>query len=905
MADGKGVVVSGAERMNADRWQKVKSIFDAVVELESDARDRVLDRECGSDGDLRVEVEKLLSSSKASDGFLEQPASSHVASAILEPKGMLHAGDRFAHYKIIRQIGIGGMGEVYLAEDEKLDRRVAIKILNQRFGKNDSHLQRFIREAKAASSLNHPNILVIHEIGVGEDANFIVSEFVEGRTLREMIGGSELKVSDVLDITIQIAEALSAAHGAGIVHRDIKPENIVVRPDGYVKVLDFGLAKLLKPQNIFLDEGDKTAIQNHTAQGVIMGTVNYMSPEQAKAETVDERTDIFSLGVVIYEILTGATPFQGDSMSETFANLINAEPPALALPASSMSQELQRIVSKMLRKEKGERYQTSKDLLADLKALRENIAFDEKLGDLRADTSSNSTAPLPRHTNPVDPSNTTASIPKGRAAILRWVTVALLAVAAIGLAYYLYTGRQNSVSNDRRSLAVLPFTNASQDVNAEYLADGVSESIINSLSQLSGLKVMSRNSSFRFRNDQSDTRAIASQLNVENIVTGDIKQVGDKLVINVRLIDAGDDSQIWGNQYVSTLTDVIAAQNEIAQAVARNLKVKLTPSDTAQLSKRYTENIEAYQLYLRGRFHVLKILPDEIRQGIAYFQQAIDLDPNYALAYAGISGAYRGLAIGTEISPADSFAKSRAAANRAIEIDDTVPDGHTGLGMTMFWADWDWDGAEQHLRRAIELNPNDVNGHLFYAHVLSNTGRHQQALGEVKLARELDPLSPFAGALEGQFLFHAGKHDEALDRLQKTLDLAPNFWMPHSFAALVYIDKRMFPEALAAARKARTLSAASTFSIGLETYALAKMGNREEAEKVLGEMLEISRTRGMPPTHLATAYNGLGDTESALEWLEKGFAERDPKMTFLKVDPKWNNLRSSPRFIELMRRMNF
>ena len=891
--------------MNAERWKKVKALFDAVVELQPAERDRILDRECEADVDLRREVEKLLASSEDSGGFLERPASSHVASAILEPNGILNAGDRFAHYKIVQRIGVGGMGEVYLAEDEKLDRRVAIKILNERFGKNDSHLQRFIREAKSASSLNHPNILVIHEISVGEDANFIVSEFVEGRTLRELVGGPELTVAFVLDIAIQIAEALSAAHGAGIVHRDIKPENIVVRPDGYVKVLDFGLAKLLKPQNILLDEGDKTAIQNQTAQGVIMGTVNYMSPEQAKAETVDERTDIFSLGVVIYELLTGSTPFQGDSMSETFANLINAEPPALALPPSRMSQELERIVSKMLRKEKGERYQTSKDLLADLKAVRETIAFDEKLGSARADALTNSTAFLPQQTDPIGQSKPTARILKGRTAILRSVTVAVLAVAALGLAYYLYTGRQNAVSNERRSLAVLPFTNASRDANAEYLADGVSESIINNLSKLSGLKVMSRNSSFRFRNDQSDTHQIASQLNVDTLVTGDIRQIGDRLVINVRLVNAADDSQIWGNQYVSTLTDVIAAQNEIAQAVARNLQLRLTPSDSMQLSKRYTENVEAYQLYLRGRFHVHKLLPDEIRQGISYFQQAIDLDPNYALAYAGIAGAYRGLALGTEISPADSFAKARAAAKRAIEIDDTLSDGHTGLGMTMFWADWNWDGAEQELRRALELNPNDVDAHLFYAHLLSNTGRHQIALNEVRLARELDPLFPFAGALEGQFLVHAGKPDEALDRLQKTFDLAPNFWMPHSFAAIAYIEKGMYPEALAEARKARALSAASTFSIMLETYALARMGNREGAEKTLGEMMEIGKTRGMPPTHIAHAYNALGDTESALEWLERGFTERDPKMVFLKVDPKWNSLRSQPRFIELMKRMNF
>ncbi len=812
MADSKGVVVSGTERMNAERWKKIKELFDAVADLDPGARDQFLEQACESDATLRSEVEKLLSSSEGADGFMEQPAASHVASAFLEPKGMLQVGDRFAHYKILRQIGVGGMGEVYLAEDEKLDRRVAIKILNERFGKNDSHLERFIREAKAASSLNHPNILVIHEISVGEDANFIVSEFVEGRTLRDLIGGSELTISQALEFAIQIGGALSAAHGAGIVHRDIKPENIVVRPDGYIKVLDFGLAKLLKPGNLFVDTENETAIQNQTARGVIMGTVNYMSPEQAKGETVDERTDIFSLGVVLYELLTGVTPFKGNSMSETFANVINAEPPPLTLTASNVSDELQRIISKTLRKDKNERYQTAKDLLADLNGLKENIAFDEKLGNSRAAGTNNSTAFRPHASGATaEPDTRTGadSIATVFGRVRSIIVFAVLVIAAIGLTYYFYPG--DPVSNGRRSLAVLPFANASQDPNAEYLADGVSESIINNLSQLSGLKVMSRNSSFRFKNDQSDTRAIASSLGVDTLVTGDIRQVGDKLVINVRLINASDDSQIWGSQYVRTLTDVIAAQNEIAQAVARNLKVKLTPSDTVQLNKRYTENAEAYQLYLRGRFHVYKLLPDEIRQGIGYFQQAIDLDPNYALAYAGIADAYRSLAIGSEISPAESFAKSKAAANRAIEIDDSLSDGHTTLGMTMFWGDWDWGGAEKQFQNAIELNPNDVNAHLYYAHLLSNMGRHQEALNEVKLARELDPLFPFAGALEGQFLFHAGNNDEALDRLKKTFDLAPNFWMPHLFASMVYVEKAMYPEALAEARKARALAAASTY----------------------------------------------------------------------------------------------
>ncbi|MEP7212993.1 MAG: protein kinase [Acidobacteriota bacterium] len=893
--------------MNAERWKSVRALFDVVVEMEPEARGRFLDRACRSDRTLRSEVEKLLSSFDEAGSFLEEPAAGQVASEILQPTQMLPDGGRFAHYKIIRQIGVGGMGEVYLAEDEKLDRRVAIKILNERFQKNDSHIQRFIREAKAASSLNHPNILVIHEISVGEGANFIVSEFVDGRTLRDLINRNDLTLQSTLDIAIQIAGALAAAHGAGIVHRDIKPENIVVRADGYVKVLDFGLAKLLKPQGLFTDGEQETVRQNHTAHGVIMGTVNYMSPEQAKGEVVDERTDIFSLGVVLYESVSGSAPFQGNSMSETLANLINAEPAPLAGIAPNVPDELPRIISKTLQKGRNDRYQTSKDLLADLTKLKENITFNEKLGLSRDKTMNDSTAVLARNTDEVPRGdNATGKIQTKRAIGPGAVALILLLVTSVvGLGYYFYAGRQNTSAGERRSLAVMPFANASQDANAEYLADGVTESIINNLAQLSGLKVMSRNSSFRFKADQSDTRAIAAKLNVDTLVTGDIKQLGDKLVINVRLINASDDSQIWGKQYIRPVTDVIAAQNEIAQSVAENLKVKITQSETLVLNKRYTDNPEAYHLYLRGRFHVFKLVPDEIRQGIAYFQQAIDLDPNYALAYVGMSDAYRSLAVGSEISSRESLARSKAAANRAIELDETLSDGHAALGMTLFWGEWDWQGAEAQYQRALELNPNDTNAHLFYAHFLSNMGRHPEALREIAVARDLDPLFPFVGALEGQFLFQAGKVDEALDRLQKTLELAPNFWMTHLFASSAYIEKGMFEEALAEARKAKQLSTASTYSIGLESFALAKLGRRDEAGKVLNELMEMAKNREVPATHIALAYNGLGDTQKSLEWLERAFAEHDPKMAFLKVDSKWNNLRTQPRFIELMKQMNF
>ena len=470
---------------------------------------------------------------------------------------------------------------------------------------------------------------------------------------------------------------------------------------------------------------------------------------------------------------------------------------------------------------------------------------------------------------------------------------------------FLSVRKTASSGNVKKSLAVLPFANLGQDENAEYLASGITESIINNLSQISSLKVMSRHSAFRFKDNQTDTKNIAAQLGVETLVTGDIKQLGDKLVINVRLIDASDDSQIWGNQYVKNSGDIITAQNEIAQAVAANLRVKLTDSEQRQLTKHPTENAEAYQLYQRGRFHVFNLTAPEIQKGISNFQQAIEIDPNYALAYAGLADAYRSLAVGSEMLPTELLPKAKAAALKAVELDDNLSDGHTTLGSTLFWGDWNWREAENQYKRALELNPDDTNAHLLYGHLLSNLGRHDEALLEVKRARELDPLFPFAGALEGQFLHHAGRTDEALERLKKTFELAPNFWFPHLFASSVYSTKGMYAEAVIEARKAKEFAPAQTVSDAFEGYALAKSGKREEAQALLDGLLKLSTTRFVPPDHIALIYNGLGETEKALDWLEKGYEQKDPKMTFLKVEPKWNNLRREPRFIALMQRMNF
>ncbi len=894
--------------MKNDGWEKAKRIFADAVKLEPEIRLQYLIEVCADDTDTRCEVESLLASFDDAESFLETPAAGEFPSVIKSGGKQLGTGKCFGHYEIIEQIGVGGMGEVYLAADKKLDRKVAVKILNEKFSRDESNLGRFTREAKAASALNHPNILVIHEIGETDEANYIVSEYVEGKTLRERLKESSLKLSEVLDIAIQIVSALTVAHFSNIVHRDIKPENVMIRPDGYVKILDFGLAKLVEQKAIGFEAS--TIQQNQTEKGMILGTVNYMSPEQAKAERVDEQTDIFSLGVVVYEMIAGRTPFAGNTMSETFANLINAEPLPLPRFAANVPDEMQRIVSKMLRKNKDERYQTMKDLLSDLKDLRENLAFDSRLEKSHLRSDGKATAILLPPTGDANEQtaetrdNFTQQI-KQHKSLAALALIALL-VGAIGLGYYFIAEKKSLTSADgKKSIAVLPFVNASQDPNAEYLSDGITESIINNLSQLAGLKVMSRNSAFRFKNNQNDPRNIAAQLGVETLVTGDIRQIGDRLVINVRLIDASDDSQIWGNQYVKTSTDIISSQNEIAQAVANNLRLKLTNSEQQRLGKNYTENVEAYQLYLRGRYHYYKLTQPEIRKSIDFYQKAIQIDPNYALAYAGMADAYRTLPLaGRNVASKEALPQAKAVAERALEIDFNLAEAHIVLGWVGFLYDWDWKASEAEFKRAIELAPNNSEAHRGYAHLLSNTGRHDEAVAEGRRAREFDPLNLITNALEGQFLYYAGRYEEAIDRLQKTLELDPNFWIAHGVLGRVYILQKRYAEAIAELNKARELSSGSTEPIAHLGYALAKSGNREQAQATLAELKSLAAENYVPAYNFAIIYNGLGEKEEALNYLERSFQEREVQISFVKIDTRWDEFRAAPRFIEIIKRMN-
>lgn len=878
-------------------WEQAKEIFVNAIGLAPDERLPFVESECSGDSALFEEVTSLLDSYE-DDSFLETPATRAIAETLLFDGPKFAPGKILGRYKIVRQLGTGGMGEVYLAEDNQLDRKVAIKVLNKRFSFNSANIQRFIREAKAASALNHPNILVIHEIGESDNAKYIVSEYVAGRTLREVLKHSRIEVSVVLDIAIQVAGALSEAHGERIIHRDIKPENIVVRPDGYVKVLDFGLAKLMGGGPALSGSGHTAETHNKTAEGLILGTVNYMSPEQAKGEQVDERTDIFSLGSLLYEMITGCTPFEGGSLSETFANLIKVEPPPLSRHGEDIPDELQRIVSKLLQKDKDKRYQTMSDALVDLKALREDLAFGERLD--RSTPSGDAVRSADLGVGRFDLPSGIFSNPR-RTGIITSLIVLILIAGALG-GYYYYSRRSGPVTlNGKKTLAVLPFVNSSQDPDVEYLSDGITENVINNLSQISGLKVMPRNSSFKFKDDQNDISAIASKLRVENIITGDIKQLGGKLVVNVHLIDASDDSQIWGKQYIRSSADIFAVQSEIASEVAQTLKVRLTDTDTRRLNKRYTDNVEAYQLFLKGQYSWNKHTRDDVLKSIEFYNQALEKDPHYALAYYGLSAAY-GVLGNNFMPPREAFPKAKAYAAKAIEIDETLAEAHGAMAAVNLYYDWDWAAAEKELKRGQQLDPDSPQLCLLEGDRLEIKGRFDEAKAQRKRTLEIDPLLPQFNYVDGATSYFAGEYDDAVTQLEKTVELEPRYYQTYVFLGQAYEQKAMYAKAIETYQRGMTIGHGPDLVAALG-HAYALQGDREKAENALEELRKMSRETYVSPYWFAELYVGLNDKDQTLNWLEKAFQDRSDLLIWLNVEPTFKPMHDHPRFQDLVRRI--
>jgi serine/threonine protein kinase/Tfp pilus assembly protein PilF len=798
-------------------------------------------------------------------------------------------GEKFGHYKVEAAIGAGGMGEIYRARDLRLKRDVAIKILPENLLENASAVERFMREARAASALNHPNILTIYDIGEIEKVHFIATEFVEGQTIRERLKKSPFKIEEALDVAIQICSALDAAHAAGIVHRDIKPENIMLRTDGYVKILDFGIAKLSEPvagemknktgpnaQRDFPAQADAaTLAYSATSPGMIIGTAAYLSPEQARGQKVDTRSDIFSLGVVIYEMITGVPPFSGASIADIIAAVLGTEPKPLSeFLRSAAPSELEWIIAKALRKQREERYQTVREMLADLRRLRQRLQFETELRRV-SDSGLTNRTHLNEHATLLMPQNQTRTlIKKTRRAI--------------------------------DSLAVLPFVNVTGDEKSEYLSDGITECTINSLSKLPKLRVVPRSTVFRYKGKENDLQRIGEELGVRAVFAGRVMQLGDAIIIKTELVDIANQAHIWGEEYRRTMTDIFSLQDEIAEDIGRKLRLKLTGEDKKKLAKHYTDNAEAYQLYLKGRYFVTTKRTEKfIKKGIGLFQKAIDLDPNYALAYSGIAEAYGFLASSTGgWAPHKAYPKAKAAALKALEIDDRLAEAYCSLGFSRLLYDWDFTGAERDFKRAIELSPNYPNAHDGYGFYLKAVGRHREAIEKGLEVERLDPLSPFAHISLGYAYYFARDFEKAIEECNKALELDRYSTFAYRNLGLAYLQRGSLENAINALSKAVTFSSggpAFESYLGL-AYALA--GKRAEAEEVLENLRQSAEKSYVPAYSFAMVYMGLNDIDKTFEYLEKAFAERSGFLPFLKVEPMVDSLRNDPRFEDLLWRID-
>ncbi|MBA3231454.1 MAG: protein kinase [Acidobacteria bacterium] len=807
------------------------------------------------------------------------------------------AGTRLGRYEVRYPLGAGGMGEVYLAHDTKLDREVALKILPPEFAADEDRMSRFVREAKSASALNHPNIITIHEIGESDGTHFIVSEFINGKTLNEYAKSNPLNLKSALEIAIQIASALDESHSAGIVHRDLKADNVMVRSNGLVKILDFGIAKLSSSNNqAGLDTEAATAIKSGTTPGMIIGTASYMSPEQAKGRRVDARSDIFSFGICLYEMLTGRLPFTGENAMDVIGAILHKEP--APIDELEVPLDIRRIVDKCLRKDCEGRYQTAKDLLIDSKGVWQQLEFQHTLERTASPNREEATTRV--LTAPAsEVSHTTSSaeyiageVKKHKLVWLGALGVLIVALAAAG---YLTAFRATPIN----SIAVLPFVNVGDDRDREYLSDGLSENLINTLSRLSQLKVIARSSSFKYRGEHIDIQDAAQKLGVGAIRTGRVGRRSDELQISVELMNTADNTLIWGDVYNRKVADALRLPEEIAHAVSQKLQLKLSDAQERQIAKRTTQSPQAYQFYMNGIFYRRTNGAENIRKAIEYQNQAVALDHNFALAYTELSINFAALVEIGALSAKEGMPQARSAAEKALALDETLAEAHDALAGVRYF-EFEWAGAESASKRAIELNPNLAGAHTLYADYLSRSGRFDEALREIRLAQELDPLRTGLIANEGTIFYHARRYDEAiLVKMQIHAEAVENPFF-HLELANAYVQKGQYAEAILSYQTSLKLEETTSALIYLaRVYALS--GRRKEAIAILDKLKTTEKY--VSPTELAILYAALGDKEKAFASLEKAFTERDFQLTSLKVEPGYDPLRADPRFQDLLVRV--
>jgi serine/threonine-protein kinase len=777
-------------------------------------------------------------------------------------------------YEILAPLGAGGMGEVYRARDTRLDRGVAIKVLPEHLANDADALARFEREAKAIAALSHPNILAIHDVGHDHGISFVVTELLEGETLRERLRRSAIPWRKAVEHGIAVADGLAAAHAKGIIHSDLKPENIFLTEDGVVKILDFGLARVAPVTTVSAGwQADTSTMMLNTQPGTVLGTVNYMSPEQISGRVTDPRTDIFSFGCVLYEMISGRKAFGGGSVVEITTAILRNEPPRLSDSGHVVPVELDRLIMRCHEKKPEQRIQSARDL---------SFALRDLLSD----------------GGPLKPA-AAHRVLRTRTAFGVQFAVGVVAVAALLLTLNVGRWRERLFGRPGAgpisSLAVLPLENVSRDPEQEYFVDGMTEALISDLAKIGGLKVISRTSVMRYKTTAKSLPEIAKELKVDAVVEGSVLQVGERVRITAQLIHATTDEHLWTESYDRDLRDVLRLQSEVARTIAQEIKGKLTPQEQARMVEARPINPDAYQAYLKGRFHWNKRTPDGLTKAIEYFEQATSLAPDWPLGYAGLADAY------VVIPTSESIPKARTAAAKALQLDESLSEAHATMGNIATTFDWNWPIAEREYTRAIALSPNYATAHQWYALYLLNMGRHDEAIKEITKAQELDPVSLIIGTNAGWVHYYAGNFAQAESCLRNTLELDPEFAMAHENLAITLFLQERLAEAIMEAREADRLSGNTPSStLG---YLCAKGGQPEEARRILGALAARSEGAYVAPTAFALVHAGLGERDLMFDWLERAYQRRDGHLPFTLNDRLLADMRTDPRFADLVRRV--
>jgi serine/threonine-protein kinase len=786
-------------------------------------------------------------------------------------------GQTISHYRIVEQLGAGGMGVVFKAQDSRLERAVALKFLPDKLAQEPQALERFRREARAASALNHPGICTIYDVGEQDGRAFIAMEFIDGETLRSHIHGKALPVDELLELGIEIADALEAAHTEGIIHRDIKPTNIFVTRRGRAKVLDFGLAKFV-PKGVATADADSGGEPQDSTSvvGIISGTPAYMSPEQVRGDGLDTRTDIFSLGLLLYEMATGRQAFSGSTGGLIIEAVLTRLPAPVRSINPAIPARLEEIINQALHKDRDQRYQQAADLRAELQRMKQEVASGASAADsgsVSAATSSTTRVPLAgKQRSPASTGDTTKL-------------------------------RQERVAKKIDSIAVLPFENATRDPEHEYLSDGIAASLINSLATVPKLRVMAQSTVFRFKGREIDPQAVGRDLNVRAVLTGRLMQSGGSLRIGAELVDVATGTQLWGAQYDRKPGDIFAIQDEISNEISGKLKLQLTRAQEKRLAKRHTEDPEAYRIYLMGRHHWNRWTEEGFYKAIEYFQQAVEKDPGYALAYAGLADCYVLLGWNSYLPPKDVFPKGKAAALKALQFDPDLGEAHAPLAAVLWLHDWDWREADKEFQRSLELNPTYPTANHWHAEFVMTMGRHAEAIARMKKSQTLDPLSLIINVAIGWAYYMARRYDESLEQLLQTVELDSNYPMTYWILGLLYRTTGRYDLAITEGEKGVNLSGGSPLMRAALAHSYGKAGRAREALQILDDLSKLAHNKYVAPHFFAGIHIGLGENDRAIEYLENSYAERSHWLLYLHMDPGMDELRNDPRFQDLLRRV--